>query len=318
MIQRVLQHENGKKLHSVIKEGRKFANELDLDLETEFDSEMKVTENARKLKAMAKTNGTKEFHDTWKGKPLHGQFALRSQKADVDSKDTHQWLRSAGLKAETEGFIMAAQDQSLFTRNFQANVLHNGADPKCRFCDKSTETIDHLVSGCSILAPNEYKNRHDRVGQYIHWKVCKHYDIETTEKWYEHKPAPVVENKTVTLLWDFSIHTDRTIQANRPDIVIKDKVKRTCQLIDMSVPSDNNVSAKEFEKLSKYKDLEIEISKMWNVKAITIPVIIGALGIIKKGTQKHLEKIPGKIPLCELQKIVLNSTAHILRRALSI
>ena len=61
----------------------------------------------------------------------------------------------------------------------------------------------------------------------------------------------------------------------------------------MSVPSDNNVSAKEFEKLSKYKDLEIEISKMWNVKTNTIPVIIGALGIIKKGTQKHLEKIPG-------------------------
>ena len=318
MMQKVFQHESQKKLHSVVKEGRKFANELGMDLEVEFEGEMRITENAQKLKRIAKTNGTKAFHDTWKGKPLHGQFALRSQKADVDSNDTHQWLRSAGLKAETEGFIMAAQDQSLFTRNFQANILHNGADPKCRLCDKSTETIDHLVSGCSVLAPNEYMNRHNRVGQYIHWKVCKHFEIETTEKWYEHKPEPVIENKNVTILWDFSIHTDRTIQANRPDIVIKDKVKRTCQLIDMSVPSDNNVSAKEFEKLSKYKDLEIEVSKMWNVRTTTIPVIIGALGIIKKGTQKHLEKIPGNIPLCELQKIVLNSTAHILRKVLSI
>ena len=148
--------------------------------------------------------------------------------------------------------------------------------------------------------------------------MCREYGIETVEKWYEHKPEPITENKTVTILWDFSIHTDRTIQANRPDIVIKDKVKRSCQLIDMSVPNDNNVSAKEFEKLSKYKDLEIEISKMWNVKTRTIPMIIGALGVIKKGTKEHLENIPGKIPLCELQKIVLNSTAHILRRALSI
>ena len=30
----------------------------------------------------------------------------------------------------------------------------------------------------------------------------------------------------------------------------------------MSVPSDANVSLKTFEKLSKYKDLEIEVTKM--------------------------------------------------------
>ena len=34
-------------------------------------------------------------------------------------------------------------------------------------------------------------------------------------------------------------------------------------MIDMSIPSDRNVSIKEVEKLSKYKDLEIEVSKMW-------------------------------------------------------
>ena len=64
----------------------------------------------------------------------------------------------------------------------------------------------------------------------------------------------------MTILWDFSIRTDRTMQANRPDIVIKDKQDKTCQLIDMSVPSDSNISAKELEKLRKYKDLEIEIA----------------------------------------------------------
>ena len=35
-------------------------------------------------------------------------------------------MKSARLEAETEGFIVAAQDQSLFTRNFQANIPHNG------------------------------------------------------------------------------------------------------------------------------------------------------------------------------------------------
>ena len=47
----------------------------------------------------------------------------------------------------------------------------------------------------------------------------------------------------------------------------------------MYVPSDTNASLKIFEKLSKYKDLEIEVTKMWHLKTTTLPVVIGALGI---------------------------------------
>ena len=32
-----------------------------------------------------------------------------------------------------------------------------------------------------------------------------------------------------------SVQTDRHISANRPDIIIKDKVNSTCKLIDMTV-----------------------------------------------------------------------------------
>ena len=40
--------------HEKEKEAREFAWEIDLDLETEFDGEMMNTENARKLKRIAK------------------------------------------------------------------------------------------------------------------------------------------------------------------------------------------------------------------------------------------------------------------------
>ena len=317
MLQLVNRHEHSKKLHSILKESDHFSQELNVNTET--DNLLTPTENARKTKKMAKNAGLKQLESRWQDKPLHGQFATRANNADVDKSATHQWLSSSGLKGETEGFILAAQDQSLFTRNFQANILHNGADPSCRFCDDKIETIDHLVSGCPILAPGEYTNRHNRVGQYLHWKICQHFNIETkTPNWYEHHPDPVTEGDKCTILWDFPIHTDRTIQANRPDIVVKDKQNNTCLLIDMSIPSDRNVSAKVFEKLSKYKDLEIEIQKMWHLKTTTVPVVVGALGIIKKGTQQFLDKIPGNPSLSEIQKIVLNSTAHILRRTLSI
>ena len=54
----------------------------------------------------------------------------------------------------------------------------------------------------------------------------------------------------MTIRWDFPIRTDSTIEANRPDIVIKHKQNKTRQLIDMNVPSDSSISAKEFEKIS--------------------------------------------------------------------
>ena len=93
--------------------------------------------------------------EKWLKKLLHGKYNLRCQKADVDQTATYQWLRISGPKSETEGFIVAAQDQSLSTRNYQANILKTGVYDKCRFCDKVTESIDHLISGCSILAPTE-------------------------------------------------------------------------------------------------------------------------------------------------------------------
>ena len=74
-------------------------------------------------------------------------------------------------------------------------------------------------------------------------------------------------------------------------------------LIDMVAPSDRNTSAKVAEKLSKYKDLEIEIARMWGMKTQIVPVVIGALGVIKNGIDEQICKIPGKINVTELQKI---------------
>ena len=56
---------------------------------------------------------------------------------------------------------------------------------------------------------------------------------------------------------------------------------------------------------------------MWKLKTKIIPMIIGALEMIKKGTQIFIDQKPGKPSLQEVQKIVLTSTAHMLRKVLS-
>ena len=60
----------------------------------------------------------------------------------------------------------------------------------------------------------------------------------------------------------------------------------------MSVPSDSNIPAIEPVKRSKYKYVEIEIAKIWEIKTKTTPILVGALGMIKKRTQKYLNEIP--------------------------
>ena len=57
---------------------------------------------------------------------------------------------------------------------------------------------------------------------------------------------------------------------------------------------------------------------MWKLKTKIIPVVIGALGMIKKVTKNFIDQIVGKPSLQKMQKIVLKSIAHILRKVLSI
>ena len=71
-------------------------------------------------------------------------------------------------------------------------------------------------------------------------------------------------------------------------------------------------------KLSKYKDLEKEVAKLWKMKTSTVPVAVGALGLITKGLGYYINEIPGHIDVEIVQKIVFLGSAYILRKTLSI
>jgi hypothetical protein len=89
-------------------------------------------------------------------------------------------------------------------------------------------------------------------------------------------------------------------------------------LIEVTIPGDRNVIKKEAEKIytHKYKDLIIEIHRMWNVKAKVTPVIIGTTGTISKSLRQYLSNITGKHESKELQKTAISGTAYILRKVL--
>jgi hypothetical protein len=87
------------------------------------------------------------------------------------------------------------------------------------------------------------------------------------------------------------VQSDSSIPNNKPEIIIRDNEKGTCILIDVAIPGDKIVIKKEAEKILKYKDLTIEIQRMWNVKARVIPVIIGATGTVSKSLREYVSDI---------------------------
>ena len=131
-----------------------------------------------------------------------------------------------------------------------------------------------------------------------------------------HNPAPVLENNTHKLLWDFDIHMDDLISARRPDLIIISKKKRTCKIVNFAVPIDHWIKLKECEKKDKYLDLARELKKLWNMQVTIILIVIGAFGTVTKGLQKGLEDLEVGGWVETIQTTELLRTARILRRVL--
>jgi len=184
--------------------------------------------------------------ERWQGKRMHVQLPHSLDEKLVDIEQSYHWLKYGDIKGETESIIVSAQDQAISTNYFKNKILKEEIESKCRLCKQHKETIDHLTSGCHILAKNKYLMRQDKVCMHLLYSIYKALGIETTDKWYTHMPKPVYED--VTVLWNQAVHTDREVTTNRPDIIIKNRNEKTCTLMAIQ-----KCLQKEAEKKLKYQ-----------------------------------------------------------------
>ena len=99
-----------------------------------------------------------------------------------------------------------------------------------------------------------------------------------------YNPESILENEMHKILWDFEIQTDHLISARRSDLGIVKKNMPNCGLY-------LKVKLKESEKRDKYIDFAKELKKLWNMKVMVIPIVIGALETIPKWLVKELEDL---------------------------
>ena len=246
----------------------------------------------------------------WEGKQLYGRFKRLINTISHDK--TWTWLRKGNFKRETESLQITALNNAIRTNYIKARIDKTQQNSKCRLCGDTDETINE----CSKLAQKEYKTRNDWVGKVIHWEMCKKFKFDHTNKWHMHNPSPVLENDTHKLQWDFDIHTDHLISARRPDLIIINKKKRTCKIVDFAVPADHRIKLKECEKKDKYLDLARELKKLWDMQVTIILIVIGAFETVTKVLLKGLGDLEFGGGVETIQTTTLLRTARILRRVL--
>jgi len=186
----------------------------------------------------------------------------------------------------------------------------------CQLCHDNEETIQHILSSCPALATTKYLDRHNMIGQVLHWHLCKFFKLSTSaNSWYEHHPLPVTENGDAKLLWDFGLITDNHVASNWPDVVLFHKQESRIIFLEISCPADINFLNKEQEKLTKYQPLVREISYCYDQPVDIIPLVFGHSGVVSYNQLSHLKRISNynEVLFNNLQKAALLGTIDILR-----
>lgn len=259
--------------------------------------------------------------ETWKNKTLHGRYPTALCDPAVDEDSSLLWLKDGYLHIETEGFITAIQDGVIRTRNYEKYILKSrGTEDICRKCKLVGETIEHITAGCGALANNAYLGRHNMVAKIVYRQWAIKYGLVTNPPpYYKYSPDAVLENHRYVLYWDRPIITDRTVDYNRPDLILIDKDSKKATIVDIGCPLTSNLQKTEIEKVNKYQNLAIELKHTWQLEEVkVVPIIISVTGIVSKSFSKHIEQLSlPKILLREIQKAAILQTCHIVRKFLN-
>ncbi|KAF2890181.1 hypothetical protein ILUMI_15992 [Ignelater luminosus] len=96
----------------------------------------------------------------------------------------------------------------------------------------------------------QYIDRHDDVAKIIHSQLTLLYGLAPKiEPYQKYHPSPPLENGIFKLYYNNPVLTDKTVSANRPDLMLINKTEKHAYMIEISIPNTHNLLQKHQEKI---------------------------------------------------------------------
>ena len=254
-------------------------------------------------------------------------YAEKRMQSDIYQgldANCHEWMK-CNIDPRKVSEIMNMQEQMVETRAWKRNRGLALETDKCRLCGEFVEGVMHLVSGCKVLAANEYLTRHNNLLKILMTAWCKENELMgDNEPWYKVKwsQGAVLENSDVKMSWDFEYSMRKQSTARRPDVSIEYKERKLIQLVDMACPSEKNIQEKMTEKRQKYQQLAFEVrERRPGYRVEVIPVVIGCMGggagLMKEQVEKILMSSNTSKVCREMLRTTVMESASILRKVVT-
>ena len=290
----------------------------------EFTRAIGITGEQVKISNEVKNAIKKQHKDSYEEKTQHGYVHRQQVKSEgYNKKLTNMWLSNPSMISHTEGYIVAIQEQEIYTRALKAKREHSedhSYNKMCRFCNEKTEDIFHLLCSCNVLSASMYLPlRHDEVAREAYNTIIKHHFPDQQFA----LPRPVWKRGHLEIWWDTHISTTPRVKHNRPDMVIWNTQNMTCKVVDICVPLDLNVSTQEKSKRDIYGPLVVGLLRHYpQFKFEIVPLVIGATGLVTNSLTTNLKTLieqDNKVEraIAKMQKKALVGSMRVLKSALS-
>ena len=191
--------------NSFVKDAQRFAEERKLQLQLDNLEPALIMEDGElitgsKVKAYLETVRQRQYQENveqekWQGKLMKN----RLDDNNLDRGGCFAWLHHwKTAPTHTVAGLQELYQQLLPTRVYHCRKtgMSGNADERYRICGKTSESVGHILAGCSAIAYTQYLVRHNKALKLLFLEMLRSLNlISTTAPWYSQvQPKPMYEN----------------------------------------------------------------------------------------------------------------------------